>query len=274
MKFRRIKGISIILPSVKMKVWLMIYDFFATRKTNTYLFLRCILKQTVMRIRTILLGIFFLFTACTLHAQLKYGIRGGINSSNIATDSQYLKDLITNNEYLIDFNTGSLGFHIGGLLQINMSNFFIEPQLLYTSVNNDVKYVQRSWLPATDPDSFGQWQENEDLGRQKLSKVDLPVIFGYRFGPLRVVAGPVGTMIVNTKFVDLDAYNLAQNYKTATIGYQAGIGLELSSLVIDVKYEGNLSSIGDGITIGNKQYNFDQRMSQWILSVGFVFGDY
>lgn len=227
-----------------------------------------------MRIRTIFVSTIILFTACTLNAQLKYGIRGGINSSNIATDSDYLKDLINNNEYLIDFNTGSLGFHVGGLLQINMLNFFIEPQLLYTSVNNDVRYVERSWLPATDPDSFGQWQESEDLGKQKLSKVDLPLIFGYRFGPLRLVAGPVATMIVNTKFVDLDIHNLVQDYKTATIGYQAGIGLELSSLVIDVKYEGNLSTIGDGITIGNTDYSFDQRMSQWILSVGFVFGDY
>ena len=69
----------------------------------------------------------------------------------------------------------------------------------------------------------------------------------------------------------LDNYDIEQEFSAATLGYQAGVGLELANLLVDVKYEGNLSKLGDGVTIAGRDYSFDQRMSQWILSVGFLF---
>jgi hypothetical protein len=110
-----------------------------------------------------------------------------------------------------------------------------------------------------------------EFGKQKFYKLDLPVIVGVKVGPLKLQAGPVGTMVIKSKSDLLDKYNLQETFRGATFGYQAGLGLELSSLLVDVKYEGNLSKLGDGVEIAGQNFNFDQRMHQWIFSVGFLF---
>jgi hypothetical protein len=59
--------------------------------------------------------------------------------------------------------------------------------------------------------------------------------------------------------------DIKSGYKDATIGYQAGVGLDLWNLVIDAKYEGNLSTFGDELF----GFPTDQNNNQWIVSVGF-----
>ncbi len=199
-----------------------------------------------------------LFCVLGLNAQLSFGIRGGINSSNVN-----LKDF-SGDYYQIDYARGALGFHIGGMAQIKLMSVFIQPELLFTSIKNDISV-------ASFDDVAFSWRE-PDFGEQRFNKIDIPVIAGVKLGPLKLQAGPVATMIISSKIKDLDAYDINQEFSGATIGYQAGVGLELANLLVDVKYEGNLSKLGDGVKIAGSSYSFDTRMSQWILSVGFLFG--
>lgn len=201
----------------------------------------------------------FLFIFCMLNvnAQLSFGIRGGVNSSNVKLNDFGGRD------YQLKYNRGALGFHIGGIAQIKLLNFFIQPELLYTQTKNDVSLATWNSVNA-------EWGVPE-LGEQRFSKIDIPIIAGMKFGPLKLQAGPVATMMLKSKSDLLDNYDIEQEFSAATLGYQAGVGLELANLLVDVKYEGNLSKLGDGVTIAGRDYSFDQRMSQWILSVGFLF---
>lgn len=213
-------------------------------------------KLTAMKNRIIAL---FLFVFCVtgLHAQFSYGIRGGINSSNIN-----LREFDGGN-YDLEYARGALGFHIGGMAQIKLMSFFVQPELLYTRTKTDISLT--SWNTSRD-----QWDDPE-YGEQIFSKVDFPVIAGVKLGPLKLQAGPVATMTLKSKSELLEDNDIKQEFSSATFGYQAGIGLELANLLVDVKYEGNLSKLGNGVTISDHDYDFDQRMSQWILSVGFLF---
>ncbi|MGD2034641.1 MAG: porin family protein [Bacteroidales bacterium] len=205
-----------------------------------------------MKIKCIAIFIMALLVWAPGQAQLKFGIRGGINASRVK-----LKEF-DNPDYRLDYESGQVGFHFGGIAQLKMGMVFIQPELLFTNVKTDVS-VQRTSGGET-------W-----IGKQSFNKLDLPVIAGVKIGPLKLQAGPVASVVLNSKSNVLDDRGIDQSTKGATIGYQAGVGLQLGSLLVDVKYEGNLSKLGDGVTIGGQDFNFDQRLNQIIFSIGFLF---
>ncbi len=63
-----------------------------------------------------------------------------------------------------------------------------------------------------------------------------------------------------------------EEFNGATWGYQVGVGLDLGKkITIDVKYEGNLSKLADGVKIAGETRSFDSRNSQFVASLGFFF---
>ncbi len=194
-----------------------------------------------------------LFLSATLSGQVKFGIRGGINSSQVKISD------FSGSHYELDYAKGhEIGYHFGVITQIKILGIYIQPELLFTTAKNDIKITNII-------------NDNYDLGSQNFYKIDIPVLAAVKVGPLKLQAGPVATMALGSTSDLLDEYKMRQTFSGATFGYQAGVGLELSSLLIDVKYEGNLSRYGDAIRIGDTRYNFDQRLSQWIFSIGFLF---
>jgi hypothetical protein len=206
-----------------------------------------------MKTRLAIFTVILLCMAQFSEAQIKFGIRGGINSARVKLKDFYSQD------YKLEYAKGDPGYHFGVMSQIKLLGIFVQPEILFTTAKNDVQITDL--VNGSDPDP----------GKQKFYKLDVPVIVGYKLGPLKLQAGPVGTFMLGSKSPLLDKYNMEQNFKGATFGFQAGVGLELSSLLVDVKYEGNLSRLGDGVNIGGEQFNFDQRMSQWIFSIGYLF---
>jgi len=208
------------------------------------------------RIIASFIGVFF---TIGLNAQVHFGIRGGINSSNIK-----LSDFDAG-QYSLEYARGSVGFHVGAMMQIKLLGVFVQPEFLFTTTQSDISI-------ATFDDGSFTWNKPE-LGDQRFNKIDIPVIFGIKLGPMKLQAGPVATMMLNSSSDLLDRYQFEEQFKGATLGYQAGVGFELGNLLLDVKYEGNLSKLGDGVMIGGQPYYFDQRMNQWIISLGFLLGD-
>lgn len=207
-----------------------------------------------MKFRNITLIIIALLISVPGQAQLKFGLRGGISSSNIKVEN------FNSDDYLLDYKSSQVGFHFGVVSQLKLGKFVLQPELLFSTVRTDVAFTD-----LTDSDPV------EQIGKQSFNKLDLPIIAGVKLGPLKLQVGPVATVVLNSKSDLLEENGIKQAYNAMTIGYQAGLGLELGSLLLDVKYEGDLSKFGDGITIAGEDFNFDQRVNQWILSLGFLF---
>ena len=206
-----------------------------------------------MRTRITIASILILAFSYSASAQLRFGIRGGINSSNMKVGA------ITGSDYSLEYAKGDIGYHVGVMAQAKLLGIFIQPELLFTTTKNDIQFSHGTLV--------------YDPGEQVFHKIDIPVMAGVKVGPFKLQAGPVGTMMINSKSDLLDQVSLEPGFNRLSIGYQAGVGLELSSLLVDVKYEGNLSRLGSGVTIAGTDYSFDQRMNQWILSIGFLFGN-
>ena len=106
-------------------------------------------------------------------------------------------------------------------------------------------------------------------------RIDLPVLVGVKLGPARLGIGPVGSYVVKesvtSDIAELggDDYVLFTN--SMTWGFQAGLGVDISKISIDARYEGSLSKLGESFQVGNANFELDARPSQWVFSLGFWF---
>jgi len=167
---------------------------------------------------------------------------------------------------LLEDTDATLGYQLGIFARASLLGLYIQPEVLLSNSNSEIKY--NDLTDAENP--------MEIIGEVKLNKLDVPVLIGKRFlKVLRVNAGPVFTLLINqdiTQSSASDTYEkIESNYKNATVGAQIGAGLDLSIITVDLRYEMGLQSISDGITIGENEFNADQRLNQFLLSVGIKF---
>ena len=103
-------------------------------------------------------------------------------------------------------------------------------------------------------------------------------MIGWKFGPARVGLGPVASVMLSEKdglkdkITDITDDTVDNNLKKAVFGYQVGVGLDIFKFAtVDLKYEGNLSKLGESLAIAGQDFTFDQRNPQIILSLGIFF---
>jgi hypothetical protein len=205
----------------------------------------------------------------TAHAQFfSYGIKGGVNSSKVSVDRIVLENIQVSQDDIRDFaieqGESKLGLHFGAFARLKVAMIYIQPELLFTQTRGE--FVIKDITDAQDVTA--------NIAKQSFNKFDVPVMVGVKFGPARVGLGPVASFIINdkselNKFITTDVEN---EFNKAVFGYQVGVGVDiLKFATLDLKYEGNLSKLGDGVTIGGVERKFDQRNPQIILSLGIFF---
>jgi hypothetical protein len=191
--------------------------------------------------------------AYSAHSQIKIGVRGAVTSSTIEADK-----IQTTNYSLETINDSKIGFQIGLISQVQIQKFFIQPELLLSTSGGAVRVSDLR-------DGTSQVKD------QRFTKIDIPVLLGGKMGPLRLGVGPVASMVIKSKSELNDIDEFDDKFKSATFGYQVGAGLDIWKLAFDVKYEGNLSRMGDRVTIAGQDMKFDSRVSQWIFGVALFF---
>lgn len=175
---------------------------------------------------------------------LAFGLKGGANFPNLKLKS---------NATISNINTdlGS-GFHAGFMARIHLAIFYIQPELLYTRTSTAYSFSTSSTVDET--------------GKYIMQRLDVPVMAGLKMGPFAIFAGPVASIALASPNEIFD-----NSYKTATFGYQAGVGLKIGQLLIEGKYEGPFGDQADGAVIGGDTYKLDARQSMWMLSFGYFF---
>jgi hypothetical protein len=201
----------------------------------------------------ILLVVAMLLLSAHLFSQVKFGVRAGISSSSIKSD-----DITSGNVTVKSVSNAMVGYHFGFVGRITILSFFLQPELLFSHSGGQLRLID------TD-------KNLNEIIDQKFNRLDLPVIVGKKLGPIRFGLGPVFSSILssNSDLADFGTYS--DEFNKATVGYQLDLGLDISKIALDLKYEGNLSKLGNGITIGGTQKSFDSRARQFIFSVGYFF---
>ncbi len=186
------------------------------------------------------------------NAQIKFGVRAGLNSHFVNEATLTYDDITISN-----VKGSNVGFHGGLMLQVSFLGVFLQPELLLASVGNEVKVEELGEV---------------NFAEQSFTKLDIPVLVGKRFGAARIGVGPVATIMLNSTSELADYGDYGEKFNTAAFGFQAGLGLDIAkTIAIDLKYEGSLSKLASGITVGGQERPFDSRSKQLILSIGFLF---
>ena len=196
--------------------------------------------------------------AFNMQAQLKAGIRAGLSSTDIMPGDLVITNQDGLDEFKFNVSNATYGLHFGAFAQAKIGGFFIQPEVLFNSNTVDFTVEDLGSLSNT---AF----------QEKYQYLDIPVMMGLKFGPLRLQAGPVAHVFISSKsdLVPVDGYE--QNFESTSFGYQAGIGLDLWKFIIDIKYEGNFSKFGNHITIDGQPYAFDKNPSRMVATLGISF---
>lgn len=211
--------------------------------------------------RLIIIALIVIPFTMVSNAQVKFGLKAGITSTSISVNDLIVVDDTGLNDLLVKGANSKVGIQGGLMARITILKLYVQPELLFTSTGGEVEVTEYSTgNPITT------------IENQKFNKIDIPIMVGYKIGPLRLQAGPIASIVVSNKSVLEDYTNYEEEFNGATWGYQAGLGLDIGKkLTIDVKYEGSLSKLADGVNIGSQSFDFDSRTSQTVFSLGYFF---
>ncbi len=185
-------------------------------------------------------------------AQFTVGIKGGVNLSQLKTDFK-TQSFGDNLQQSLDTKTG----YVGGVYVRIGNKFFIQPEFIFSAKGGSVNILKGGTTSTSQTVAI------------EYTNFDIPLMIGFKVGPLRLNAGPMASFKVSDKGLDeaLKAYstNVSESFKNASYGYQAGGGLDLGALSLDLRYEGSLSEV-TGNTFNN--INFTQKGNLWQLTLG------
>ncbi|WP_181307796.1 porin family protein [Rufibacter sp. XAAS-G3-1] len=206
--------------------------------------------------------VFAFIASYATQAQTTFGIKGGVNYSNLSGD---LKDETR-------FNN-KVGFAGGVYLNVPVvGDFFsIQPEVLYS--NKGFKYDDQTF---SDPLGLNTYRKE---GTANFNYLDVPVLARVKAGALFFEAGPQVSYLVSvndkTKTFRNDELQDAttsskskEGYSDFEVGYAAGLGFATQGgISLGLRYNGAFSDLTDD---SPARGDFkDARHSLFQLSVGF-----
>lgn len=182
--------------------------------------------------RIIFLAVMVLLISGAYAQHVEYGIKGGVNFSNINDDAA-------------DNNAdGKTGFHLGGLAHIHVTRAFaIQPEIVY----------------STQGAKYGN-------AKLKLNYINVPVLAQYMFANgFRLQTGPQLGILTTSEWENGDTETDVDNLSNADFSWSFGAGyIGRNGLGIDARY--NL-----GLTDVSKSNTTDLQNRVWQIGLFYQF---
>lgn len=197
--------------------------------------------------KTLLVAVFALIGA-TAWAQSGsgFGVKAGLSYNK---NGDLISSVSDGGQDIIEGAEGKAGFHFGFWGKLDFPKIYLRPELVYSKTKS----------------SYDVDGESQDYD---ISKLDLPVLLGYKLiGPLHVFAGPAFQYTLKNDLGDLQVEDVKNDF---TVGLNAGVGVNLGKVGLDVRYERGFSEneaefIDNNITTVSGRV--DSRPSQVIFAL-------
>ena len=209
--------------------------------------------------KKLLLFVLALLIVLPAISQVNFGIKAGLSTTSFSMND-VKKIPTTTSSYTIEKVKGAnYGFHGGIFFRFTISKFYLQPEVLLSTRKNEYNLT----------DTTG----HESIAKQNFTKLDVPIMLGVKFGPLRINAGPSFNFLINSPDELIKDTNYDAIYATRSVGYQAGVGLDvLKKLTIDVRFEGSLKKYQNTIESKLGSVSLDDRPFALLVSLGYKFG--
>lgn len=194
-----------------------------------------------------------------LYGQFSFGIKAGLSAIDVGLDSIHINDQQSAERFVLNVENANYGFFFGLVFQIKMDWFLIQPEVIFNS--NSVDFRLKDNVNSNVNKIFNETYQN----------LDVPFLLGLKAGPLRIHAGPVGHVFLNSisELKDIDGYE--RKFNDMEYGYLVGLGIDIFKIMVDVRYEGNFNKFGNHINFFNKSYHFSQNPTRLMASVAILF---
>jgi Outer membrane protein beta-barrel domain len=195
--------------------------------------------------------------------QIKFGLKAGVSTTSFTMPTVKTITSGTTSFTVDGLTAARYGFHGGVFVRLTLLGVYVQPELLFSTRSNE--YTVTNITNQNAPVSY--------VAKQNFNKLDIPVMLGLKLGPIRLNAGPVGSLLINSPKAIITNPDYKNNYNKMTIGYQAGLGFDLLNiLTFDVRYEGNLKKYQNQIqNLTGTKVNLDDRPNAFLFSVGLMF---
>jgi hypothetical protein len=211
------------------------------------------LKQKVMKktLAVILVAII----AIPAFSQVKFGIKAGASTNTVPEYNS-----VTGSTTITSLKNAAWGYHAGIFIRAELGPVYLQPEAYFSS--NTYEYNVNSTV-------------NQVL-KQSFNRLEIPVLVGLKFGPIRLNAGPTATVPIGTPKALVNDPNFNDLYRGTSFGYQAGLGIDiLNTITLDARYGGSLSGrFGNSVQVGGTggtTFRLDDRQPSLIFSLGIMF---
>ena len=188
-------------------------------------------------------------------SQIRFGVKGGLSTYDLGLNSAIN---VANGGGAFDLNVedSKYGYHLGLVLQARVGSFLIQPEVVFNS--NSVDF------------SLDQVPSGTRILNEKYQNLDIPLLLGLKAGPMRLMAGAVGHYFLSSSSELAEFEDYEQKFDDLTYGWQAGIGVDVLNLMLDIRYEGNFSKFGDHIVFSGESYAFDHAPTRLLASLAIT----
>ncbi|MBA4747060.1 MAG: PorT family protein [Muricauda sp.] len=193
--------------------------------------------------KTLLVAVFALIGAAAMaQSGSGFGIKAGLSYNKNG-------DLVNTVTDAVDDPEGKAGYHFGFWGKLDFPKIYLRPELVYSKTKSS-------------------YDINGDSQDYDVSKLDMPVLLGYKLiGPLHIFAGPAFQYTLNNDFDDIEIEDVKNDF---TVGLNAGVGVNLGNIGLDVRYERGFSENEAQFIdteVANVEGRIDSRPSQVIFAL-------
>jgi len=114
-----------------------------------------------------LIIIFSILFLTTTSAQVKFGVRGGLSSTDLKPSSFVITNQASVDAFTLSTKEAKYGYHLGIFLQAGGEKFFIQPEILFNSSSVDYS-LQTNGLGEITTSIFNETYQN----------IDIPIMLG------------------------------------------------------------------------------------------------
>jgi hypothetical protein len=189
------------------------------------------------------------------HAQFDLGLKIGYNASKLSTDLDSIKSSMNS------------GFHIGAFARIG-KRVHLQPEFYYT--------LSGATFENLGLNTVNDWKQKVTVGT-----LDIPVLIGFniiqsKVLKWRIMVGPEASFLVNSKIEDVSVVGTVtgpiekSDLRTTNWYLQAGTGIDVLFLTLDIRYQTGLNSLINDVTgTDGKVYPVNSKGNYFVVSVGF-----
>ncbi|MDC6367775.1 MULTISPECIES: outer membrane beta-barrel protein [Flavobacteriaceae] len=175
-----------------------------------------------------------------------YGIKAGLSYNK---NGDLIGSVGDASQNIVEGAEGKTGYHVGFWGKLDFPKIYLRPELVFSKTKS----------------TYDIEGESNDYD---ISKLDLPVLLGVKIvGPLHIFAGPAFQYTLNNDLGDIEVEDVKNDF---TVGLNAGIGVNLGKLGLDVRYERGFSENEAQIVSNNItdiEGRVDSRPSQIIFAL-------